>query len=154
ATVGITGSGSSAVANPTGVVTFSEGGTSIGQGTLSTSGGTTTASFSTSNLPVGNDPITASYGGDNNFLPTPNMLIQAIALAQTNTLLQVSASTPTFGQPVTLTATVSSETSDMVMGTVTFLDADTPLVTVPVSGGTATFSTAALSLGDHSLSAA
>src|SRR5207248_7685128 len=52
---------------PTGVVVFSDGATSLGQGTLTTSGGSTTASFSTSSLTVGSHTITASYAGDSNF---------------------------------------------------------------------------------------
>src|SRR5438876_661078 len=56
-TATVTGSGPG---NPTGIVTFSDGGTNIGQGTLSTSGSTTTASFTTSTLAGGNHTITAS----------------------------------------------------------------------------------------------
>ncbi len=47
---------------PTGTVTFLDGATTLGTGTLNASG---VATFSTTTLPAGADSITASYGGDN-----------------------------------------------------------------------------------------
>lgn len=52
---------------PTGTVTFMDGLTDLGTGTLSTTNGVTSASFSTSTLAVGSHSITAVYGGDSNF---------------------------------------------------------------------------------------
>ncbi|HKS69337.1 MAG TPA: Ig-like domain repeat protein, partial [Ktedonobacterales bacterium] len=52
---------------PTGTVTFYDGATSIGTGSLSASGGVDQATFSSSSLAVGAHTITASYGGDGNF---------------------------------------------------------------------------------------
>jgi hypothetical protein len=49
---------------PTGTVTFANGATTLGTGTLNGSGSTT---FTTTTLPVGADSITATYGGDANF---------------------------------------------------------------------------------------
>ncbi|MGB0115204.1 MAG: Ig-like domain repeat protein, partial [Terriglobales bacterium] len=49
---------------PTGTVTFYDGNTQIGTGTLS--GNPATATFATSALQVGTDSITAGYGGDSN----------------------------------------------------------------------------------------
>jgi hypothetical protein len=46
---------------PTGTVTFLMGGSSLGSGTLNSSG---VATYSTTTLPLGGDSITASYGGD------------------------------------------------------------------------------------------
>ena len=51
---------------PSGTVTFKDGATTIGTGTLNGSG---VATFSTSSLAVGSHPITATYGGDANFVP-------------------------------------------------------------------------------------
>jgi hypothetical protein len=52
---------------PTGTVTFSEGTTTLGTGTLTAPGGTSpTATFTTSALTPGPHQITASYGGDVN----------------------------------------------------------------------------------------
>jgi hypothetical protein len=53
--------------NPTGTVTFKDGSTTIGTGTLSTTGGVTTTSFTTASLSAGTHTITASYGGDASF---------------------------------------------------------------------------------------
>ncbi len=50
---------------PGGVVTFKDGSTTLGTGTLSTSG---VATFTTTTLAIGQHSITASYGGDYNFL--------------------------------------------------------------------------------------
>jgi len=58
-------------AAPTGTFTFSNGGTSLGTATLVPGNSTTsTASFTTSSLPVGTDQVSASYGGNQNFLPS------------------------------------------------------------------------------------
>src|SRR5207249_1504640 len=68
-TATVTGAGS-----PTGVVIFSDGAASIGQGTLTTSGGTTTAAFSSSSLAIGSHAITASYAGDVTFAASTGTL--------------------------------------------------------------------------------
>jgi hypothetical protein len=52
---------------PTGTVTFYDGTTSLGTGTLSTNGGAGQATFSTSGLAPGGHTITARYGGDADF---------------------------------------------------------------------------------------
>ena len=49
---------------PTGTVTFMDGTTTLGTGTLSTTDGVTTATFTTTALAVGSHSITAVYGGD------------------------------------------------------------------------------------------
>src|SRR5579871_1056084 len=67
ATISVNAPGTTQAGNPTGLVIFSDNGNSIGQGTLSTAHGMTTASFTTTSLQLGNHPITASYQGDGNF---------------------------------------------------------------------------------------
>ena len=53
---------------PSGTVTFMEGATTLGTGTLSGGGASPTATFSTTALAVGtHSNITAVYGGDSNF---------------------------------------------------------------------------------------
>ena len=54
--------------SPTGTVTFKDGSTTLGSGTLTTTSGVTAATFTTSTLSVGSHAITASYGGDANFV--------------------------------------------------------------------------------------
>jgi hypothetical protein len=55
---------SSGSATPTGTVTFSNGGTTLGTGTLNSSG---VATYSTTSLAVGQYTVTAAYGGDSNY---------------------------------------------------------------------------------------
>ncbi len=65
--------------SPTGTVTFSEGGKQIGTAPLSnitTTGAT--ATFTISSLPVGADPVTASYAGDANNAADPETLTQYV----------------------------------------------------------------------------
>jgi len=84
---------------PTGNVTFYNGGTSIGTGTLSGSGNAATATFATSSLPVGTDSITAGYGGDsNNAASTSTVLSQVINGTFTFTSTGPSSHTVLSGQ--------------------------------------------------------
>jgi uncharacterized protein YjbI with pentapeptide repeats len=53
---------------PSGTVTFKRGATTLGTGMLTTSNGATAATFTTSSLAVGQYTISASYGGNDNFL--------------------------------------------------------------------------------------
>ncbi len=64
-TATITGSHGSST--PSGSVYFIDGGTAIGSGTLSGSGLTATATFSTTSLAAGSHSMTVIYGGDDNF---------------------------------------------------------------------------------------
>jgi hypothetical protein len=64
------------LANPSGVVTFSEGALTLGSTSLG--GGPFTASFSTSLLTAGTHFITASFGGDNIFDVSPSAPITIV----------------------------------------------------------------------------
>ena len=65
---------------PTGTVTFKDGATTLGSGTLANVGGTATATFTTSSLSAGSHPITATYGGDASFLTSTSApLTQAVS---------------------------------------------------------------------------
>jgi hypothetical protein len=164
ATVTVTGTGSPATVKPTGVVNFFDGGTIIAQKTLNNSGGTTTASISTSGLSAGNHTITAAYAGDNDYLTSTAGMIQTvnglngaptISPVSTTTLLVVSALAAPLGQPITLLGIVSSSLAALgTNGSITFLDQGMPLANVPLNGQMATFTTSTLALGAHSLSAA
>ena len=64
-----------------------------------------------------------------------------------------SAGSAVYGQPVSFVATVSA-VAGTPAGTVTFSDGATPLATVPLDGSaTATFTSTALSVGSHSITA-
>jgi hypothetical protein len=123
-------------------------------GTAMLSGGA--ATFSTSGLAVTTHAITAVYGGDSNFTTsTSTALSQAVNQAATATALASSANPSVYGQSVTLTAAVSAMApgSGTPTGTVTFMDGSATLGTGALSGGVATFSTSALAVGTHPVTA-
>src|SRR5207237_1123220 len=138
ATVSITGPATSAVAHPTGTVTFSDNGVALGSGSLSA---TATATFTTSMLATASHPITAAYtSGDSNFnVSAPSAAVsQVVNPAGTSTAVAASVNPSLSGQAVTFTATVRST------------DAATPAAAEP--SGTATFCENGVVLGSGSLS--
>jgi hypothetical protein len=137
---------------PTGTVAFLDGGTSLGTAVLVNG----VAAIQASLLP-GIHPISVTYAGDANFDPAgpSNTLSQVVAKSTPSTSLIASPAASVWGQPVSLGASVSTSVGlGAPAGTVTFLDGATVLGTVPLSGGTANFSTSSLSVGSHSITAA
>jgi Bacterial Ig-like domain (group 3)/FG-GAP-like repeat len=135
---------------PTGSVTFMNGAAVLGPGTLNGSG---VATFSTSSLGLGVHSITAVYGGDpNNAAASSNTFVQSVEQV-TNTALSSNSAFVLTGANVIFTAAVTGG-SAIPTGSVTFLDGSTPIDTGTLDGtGTATFSTASLSMGAHSITA-
>jgi Bacterial Ig-like domain (group 3)/FG-GAP-like repeat/FG-GAP repeat len=76
-----------------------------------------------------------------------------ISAFPTTTTITSSSNPSTFGQSVTFSATVTPKASGMPTGTVTFREGSTILGTSPLNGGTAQFSTAALTVGHHCIRA-
>ena len=148
ALVGNNGLGSQ---TPTGTVTFMDGSTTLGTQTLDAGG---QATFSTSTLSVGSHTITVTYSGDSNFATSAGQMTQTVGQLLTTTDATTSASPATLGQLVTFAATVSTGDSDMPSGGLTFFDGGTPLGTVLLdSAGHASFSTASLVAGSHTITA-
>ncbi|MDB5330308.1 MAG: hypothetical protein JWP03_1459 [Phycisphaerales bacterium] len=139
---------------PTGTVTFMDGATSLGSGTLSAAG---QATFTTSSLALSSHSITAVYNGDTNFITsTSPALTQTISTASTAVALATSANPSTSGQLVTFTATVSATapSAGTPTGTVTFMDGATTLGTGTLNASRqATFTTTTLSVASHSITA-
>ncbi|MGD0464871.1 MAG: Ig-like domain repeat protein, partial [Tepidisphaeraceae bacterium] len=139
---------------PTGTVTFEDGSTTLGTGTLDGSGQTT---LSTSALSVGSHSIAVVYGGDTNFTTsTSSPLTQTVDQDGTSSSVSSSANPSVFGQSVTFTATATVTAnvpgSGTPTGTVTFEDGSTTLGTGTLDGsGVATLSTSGLSVGSHSI---
>src|SRR5208283_3462338 len=129
-----------------GLVTFDDGATSIGQGTIGVGG---VATFSTTTLSVVASPhtISAAYNGDTNFSgSTSNSLTQTVAQNTTTTTLTSSTSTSAFNTNVTFTATVSSS-GTLASGLVTFDDGATSIGQGTIgAGGVASFTTSRLSV--------
>ncbi len=131
----------------TGAVTFNDGGTPIGTGTI----GGTTATFTTSALAVGTHPITASYSENSlQSIVISSVITQTVNMASPTVSVAAAANPSVNGSSVTFTATV---TPSIATGTVTFLDGSTSLGTGTLSGGIATYSTSALAVGTHSITA-
>ena len=104
--------------------------------------------------------IVASYSGDEDDAASNASLVQAVGPVPTETTVASSSRTSTYGQSVTLTATVTPmvTASGIPTGTVTFYDFETnPIATVGVSAvaGTAIASAdvSSLTAGFHSITA-
>lgn len=131
-------------------VGLKQGTKSLGTGTISSG----TATFSTSTLGVGSKSVTAVYGGDANFAAsTSEAVVQVVAKAESTTSLSSSLNPSTFGQSVTLTATVAPEFSGTPTGTVSFKNGTVSLRRVTLSGGLASYTTTELAVGTTSIMA-
>ena len=140
---------------PTGAVTFYDGTTQIGTGTLTASGTTSAvATFQISSLAAGTHSITASYGGDaNDFTSTSAALSETVNIATSTTALAASANPSIAGKPLTLTATVATN-GGTAAGTVNFYNGATLVGSGTLnSAGVATFTTSTLPVGSYSITA-
>ncbi len=135
---------------PTGTVTFMDGATSLGSGTLSAGG---SASITTAALGVGIHSITADYGGDSkNLASNSGALAVSVGELSTATELKASAATANLGASVTFTASVlPSSGSGTPTGSVTFMDGSNTLGSVTLNNGAAALSTSTLLSGLHSV---
>jgi hypothetical protein len=115
------------------------------------------------NLAVGTHVLTAVYSGDMTHLGSTSAAVTVTVLpvttptkAQTVTMLTSSVDPATSGQSVTFTANVAAAARSVAAptGVVTFLDGSIVLGTKTLVGsGVASFSTAALSVGVHAITA-
>jgi hypothetical protein len=141
---------STASGTPTGNVTFKNGSTTLGTSPVSAG----KATLSTSTLTVASHSITAIYSGDSNFSgSTSAVLKQQVNKAKTTTKVVSSLNPSNSGQTVTFTATVKSATTGTPSGTVNFMDGSTKLGSHALAGGTAAFTTTALTTGTHNITA-
>jgi FtsP/CotA-like multicopper oxidase with cupredoxin domain len=138
-------------ATATGTVQFNVDGANVGAAVALAAG---VATFATTTLAAGDHPVIATYGGDASFLgSTSSTLTQTVSpLAATTTALTSSLNPSTYGQSVTLTATVAPVVGVPVpTGTVQFnidgSDAGAPVILSTT--GVATFATTAMSAGSH-----
>ncbi|HKN71074.1 MAG TPA: Ig-like domain-containing protein, partial [Terriglobales bacterium] len=131
----------------TGTITFKDGNTMLGTGTIS--GGV--ATFSNSKLAQGSHYLTAVYGGSAKYNgSTSLLLIQVVNKANTTVTLASSANPSTYSSSVKFTATVTPTTAT---GTVTFMEGTATLGTGTISAGKATFSISTLAVGSNSIAA-
>ena len=135
----------------TGLVVFLESGIVLDMETLNSSG---QASFTTSTLPAGNNPIIAAYTVYTNINSgTSATFNQVVNPDPTSISLASSLNPAATGQSVTFTALVTPSYTAAAVGAVTFYDGGTALDTETVVNGQASFTTSSLALGDHSITA-
>ncbi|MBB5317030.1 Ig-like domain repeat protein [Tunturibacter empetritectus] len=115
----------------TGTITFFDGTTSIGSGIISG----TTATFTTSSLSVGAHNITAQYGSNNS-----PVLVQVVNKA-TPTVNVITSGSSSYGDTVTITASVPSDAT----GTIAFTSGTLSLGLGTITGGTVSVTTTLLS---------
>jgi sugar lactone lactonase YvrE len=140
------GSGST----PTGTVTFLNGAASLGTGTLNAAG----VAALVLTPPLGVYSITAAYGGTTDDAPSvssPPITVN-VDYPATATVLTASPDPSPVENNVTFTATVSSSAGTPT-GTVSFYDGTVLLGTSTLESGVATYSTSALTVGSHNITA-
>jgi uncharacterized repeat protein (TIGR03803 family) len=134
-------------------VTFEQGPTVLGKGTLS--GGV--ATFSSSMLGVGTKAVKAAYRGDtylNASVSNPTQVMSQVVDKAASTTALVSSQNPSiYGQSVTFTPTVSPQFSGTPAGTVEFYNGTKELGTAAFVDGVASFTTTKLAVGTGSITA-
>jgi hypothetical protein len=136
----------------TGTVSFRRGGTTIGTASLVSNVGTLTLT----DLGVGTHAVIAIYGGDASVLgsTSSSASVNVVAPAAATTTALASSLNPSIvGQPVTLTATVTSGTPGTPTGSITFKQGPAVIATVPMSGAQATYSPSTLPQGSSGFTA-
>jgi len=138
-------------AAPTGSVSFYDGGSLLGSGTLSGNA----ASYSLSTLAVGTHSITAVYSGDGNYAGSSSTAMQLIVAAAASALsIAASPTSAVFETPILFTATLTPASSVYVGESIKFYQGTTQIGTGTLNAaGTATFSTSALNVGTDSITA-
>jgi hypothetical protein len=134
---------------PSGDVTFSDGGTSLG--TSSLSGGV--ATLTVSGLTAGTHLLTATYAGSQAVVgSTSNQLVQDVSGGSTTTTLKSSVNPAAKGTRLTFTAAVASSDGTPA-GAVDFYDGTKLLGSSLLSKGIASLSNDSLSAGTHAITA-
>jgi len=133
--------------NPTGSIQFRSGSTTLA--TVALSG--QSASFT----PPLNTAVTAVYSGDSNFNSSSSIAVTVYPPPNSSLSISSSANPSTLGQSVTFTASILTSggppSAGQPTGAVQFFDGSSPLGSVNVSGGQATYTTSALKPGYHSI---
>ena len=148
ATVGLSFNGST----PSGAITFYDGTTVLWSGFLSKG----SAQVSIGNATPGSHSITAQYGGTASFAAsTSPVLTQTVNQAPTTLTVSSSANPSSYGQSVTLYATLQSSYNLLSNGgTVTFTDNGTQLGTATIQGSaTVSITTTTLGVGARTITA-
>jgi hypothetical protein len=139
---------------PDGTVSFLDGTTILFTGQLSAG----VLTYATSTLANGLHPITAVYSGDDTkeILGETSTVLNQDVLAPATLTVATSGSPSFYGAPVTLIATIASSATTPAGGVVNFFDADVKIgsgVFNTAYPDTAQFTTSALAIGTHPITA-
>ena len=107
--------------------------------------------------PVGSYPIAGALNGPGagNYVLTPLAgAAVTIGRAPTSATVAVGAVSVAVGVPVSVALAVASATTGVPTGSMTVVDGGTLVATVPLAAGGASFTTSALGVGTHALTAA
>jgi len=137
---------------PTGAIAFYDGAQNIC--TIPVSQSASCPASAGTGFAVGTHTLTAAYSGDATHAGATSNAASVTVLPDPTAISLVSSANPAvYGQSITLTATASGAYASP-SGVVTFLDGASVLGTAPLnSAEVATFSTASLGTGSHSLTA-
>jgi len=132
-------------------VTFKQGATTLGTGSLKNG----TAIYTISTLTTGGtDNIKATYAGDSKFsASTSSVVAQVVNEASSTTTLSSSQNPSNNTASVTLTAKVAPQFSGIVTGTASFYNGSKKLGTSTLVGGAAVYTTTTLPVGSDPLTA-
>ncbi len=116
------------------------------------------AALTITTLPVGTDPITATYSGATGFGTSTSaalsQVVNNVAPVSTTTTLSSSVNPSNAGQSVTLTATVTAASGSASGGTVTFFDNGVQIGSpISLASQQAALTTSTLAVGTQSITA-
>ena len=117
---------------------------------------TGSAATTVSDLTPGSYPVAAGFPGTASLLTSSASLTEVVNPVPTSTGLTVAPNPAYFGQTVTMTATVSAQSTStpVTSGSISFFDGSTALGTQSVTtSGAASFTTSALAVGTHHITA-
>lgn len=142
---------------PTGMVTFLDGATVIGQVPLApvVPNSSAAASITRSNLTPGSHNIVATYASDPQFAASSGGISQVVQNGTATSVIS-SLNPSNFGQTVLFAATVTAANAapGTPTGSISFKDGSTVLATVQLDGaGHASLSTSTLAIGSHTINA-
>lgn len=137
-------------ADPNTNVTFFDGVTSLG--TVAVANGNASLTYRV--MSAGSHSLSAQYLGDANVAGSASNTMN-ISVPKASSSASVAELNPNAqdGQVATFTVTVSGVTGIPATGSVTLYDGASPIGTLNLSGGAATFQTAAMTVGTHSMTA-
>jgi subtilase family serine protease len=135
---------------PAGSVQFLKSGVVVATETLASG----KATYTTSALDATTHPMTAVYVGNiDDITSTSSAVNEVVDKANTTASVIASVNPSMYNQPVTFTATITPAHGGTPTGTVTFEKFGVSLGTVTLSGGKAVFTTSALLVATHTITA-